>query len=449
MTRTPGHDDDRYPLAPPADTPTLEADAAGAPQGALGRVRTFESFKHRDFTLFFSGALLSNVGSWMQMTALGWLVYNLTGKSSAFGTVNFLSGAPVFFLIIFTGALADHVDRRKLLIATQIVLMAQAAAFGALASLGHVTIAWVYGLSLLGGIASAFMAPAWQAMTPDLVPKKTLMNAIALNAAQFNAARLIGPMAAAAVIAIFGRNQSDGITEVFYVNAASFLFVIWALVIIRPKQHGATKGPREKPVQMLLAGLKYAAEHRRVRMHLLTMVFISVFGMPFSTLLPAIAVQTLHVSSTGYSVLMAANGLGALAGALGVASLSGTVRREAIVRFGITVLALGGFALSVSRSTLLTAAILTVMGAAFLACVSSVNTNLQTAVPPELRARVMSLFVLAFMGMMPFGALLFGWLGDLIGPSYAVTAGAVVLLAYSLVLLARPSLLCEAGEERC
>jgi len=449
MTRNPGHDDDRYPVAAPSDTPTLEADATGPPPGALGRVRTFESFKHRDFSLFFSGALLSNVGSWMQMTALGWLVYNLTGKSSSFGTVNFLAGAPVFFLIIFAGALADHVDRRKLLIATQVVLMGQAAAFGALASLGHVTIAWVYGLSLLGGIASAFMAPAWQAMTPDLVPRKILMNAIALNAAQFNAARLIGPMAAAGVIALFGRAQSDGVTEVFYVNAASFLFVIWALMVIRPKQQDAPKKAGEKPVQMLLAGLKYATEHRRVRMHLLTMVFISIFGMPFSTLLPAIAVQTLHASSTGYSALMAANGLGALVGALGVASLSGAVRREAIVRVGITVLALGGFALSMSRSTILTGAILTVMGAAFLACVSSVNTNLQTAVPPELRARVMSLFVLAFLGMMPFGALLFGWLGDLIGPSYAVTTGAVVLLAYSLVLLARPSLLCESGEARC
>lgn len=449
MTRAPGHEDDRYPIVPPADTPTLEADAAGAPQSALRRMRTFESFRHRDFTLFFSGALLSNVGSWMQMTALGWLVYNLTGKSSSFGTVNFLSGAPIFFLIIFTGALADHVDRRKLLIATQVVLMGQAVAFGALASLDHVTMAWVYGLSLLGGIASAFMSPAWQAMTPDLVPRESLMNAIALSSAQFNAARLIGPMAAAAVIAAFGRGQSDGVTEVFYVNAASFLFVIWALAVIRPRQHAAPRKHGETPVQMLFAGLKYAGAHRRVRMHLLTAMFITIFGMPFATLLPAIAVKTLHLSSTGYSVLMAANGLGALVGALGVASLPRTVRRESIVRIGITVLALGAFALSMSRSTPLTAAILLVMGVAFLSCVSSINTNLQTAVPPELRARVMSLFVLAFMGMMPFGALLFGWLGDLIGPSYAVTAGASVLLAYAFVLLARPSLLCEAGEARC
>lgn len=449
MTRSPGHDDDRYPLAAPADTPTLEADTAGAPRGVLRRLGTFESFRHRDFSLFFSGALLSNVGSWMQMTALGWLVFSLTGKSSSLGTVNFLSGAPVFFLIIFTGALADHVDRRKLLIATQVVLMGQAIAFGALASLGHVTMAWVYGLSLLGGIATAFMSPAWQAMTPDLVPRESLMNAVALSSAQFNAARLVGPMAAAGVIALFGRGQSDGVTEVFYVNAASFLFVIWALAVIRPRQHAAPTKGSETPVQMLFAGLKYAAAHRRVRMHLLTAVFITIFGMPFATLLPAIAVKTLHLSSTGYSILMAANGLGALVGALGVASLPKTVRRESIIRIGITALAIGGFALSMSRSAPLTAVILAVMGVAFLGCVSSINTNLQTAVPPQLRARVMSLFVLSFMGMMPFGALLFGWLGDVIGPSYAVTAGAGVLLAYAVVLLAKPSLLCEAGEARC
>lgn len=443
------HDDDRYPIAAPTDTPTLEADAVVAPQGALRKLRTFESFRFRDYRLFFSGALLSNVGSWMQTTALGWLVFDLTGKSGSLGMVNFLAGAPIFFLTVFTGALADHMNRRVLLIVTQVVLMLQAVAFAWLAMSGHVTMAWIYGLSLVGGVASAFMSPAWQAMTPDLVPRDMLLNAIALSSAQFNAARLVGPMAAAFVIWLFGRSQSSGVTEVFWVNAASFLFVIWALAVIRPKQQQPHRADGESPLQMLMAGIRYAASHRRIWMHLLTAVMLTIFGMPFATLLPAIAKQTLGLGASGYSGLMAANGLGALIGALSVASLPHTVRREAILRSGLTVMALGAIVLALSRWIPLTMMTLVVMGTAFLATVSSINTNLQTAVPPHLRGRVMSLFVLAFMGMMPFGALAAGALGDAFGTTWTIIGGAVVLLAWGVFLFVRPDMLCSGEDVEC
>jgi MFS family permease len=448
MPQLHAHDDDRYPITEPLDTPTLEADAVGAPQGTLRRLRTFESFRFRDYRLFFSGALLSNVGSWMQTTALGWLVFDLTSKSSSLGIVNFLAGAPIFFLTIFTGALADHVNRRILLILTQIVLMLQAVMFGWLAMSGHVTMAWIYGLSLVGGIGQAFTSPAWQAMTPDLVPRDLLLNAIALSSAQFNAARLVGPMAAAVVIWVFGHSQSSGVTEVFWVNAASFLFVIWALTVIRPKQQ-ARPDSGETPVQMLMAGVHYAAAHRRVWMHLLTATMLTIFGMPFSTLLPSIARGTLGLGASGYSGLMAANGLGALTGALLVASLSHTVHREVIVRSGLTVMALGALVLSFSRSVPLTMVALAVMGVAFLATVSSINTNLQTAVPPHLRGRVMSLFVLSFMGMMPFGALAAGTLGDAIGTSWTILGGALVLLTWGVFLFIRPDMLCSGEGADC
>lgn len=448
MARPHAHDEDRYPITEPADTPTLEADTVGAPQGTLRKLRTFESFAFRDYRLFFSGALISNVGSWMQTTALGWLVFSLTSKSSSLGIVNFLAGAPIFFLTIFTGALADHVNRRILLILTQVLLMFQAVMFGWLAMSGHVTMAWIYGLSLLGGVAQAFMSPAWQAMTPDLVPREMLLNAIALSSAQFNAARLVGPMAAAVVIWVFGHSQSSGVTEVFWVNAVSFLFVIWALAVIRPKQQ-----PRpdtgESPLQMLMAGIRYAASHRRIRMHLLTATMLTIFGMPFSTLLPAIAKGTLGLGASGYSGLMAANGLGALVGALSVASLPHSVRREAIVRGGLTVMALGAVVLSFSHWVPVTVTALAVMGVAFLATVSSINTNLQTAVPPHLRGRVMSLFVLAFMGMMPFGALAAGALGDAIGTSWTILGGALVLLAWGVFLFVRPDMLCSGEGPDC
>lgn len=434
--------EDRYPVSASTDSSTLQADAAGAPRSVLRRLRTFESFRYRDFRLFFAGALLSNVGSWMQMTAIGWLVFDLTDRSSSLGLVNFLSGAPVFFLTVFTGIVADRLNRRRLLIATQVLLMIQAGVFGWLASSGHITMASVYVLSLIGGVAQAFMSPAFQAMTPDLVPRGSLMNAIALSSAQFNAARLVGPMAAAGVVLAFAWTASGGVAEIFWVNAASFIFVIWALWIIRPVQH-RPHTEDEGPVHALLAGVRYALAHRRVRTHLLTATMLTIFGMPFATLLPAIAKDALGLGVTGFSGLLAANGLGALAGALGVASLPATVRRESVIRAGLLVMSIGAIALSVSTSVPLTGLILVIMGGAFLSCVSSINSDLQAAVPAHLRGRVMSLFVMSFMGMMPFGALAFGWLGDAITPSRAVLAGAVVLLVWALALLARPVLLTD------
>ena len=437
------------PQAPlPEDTSTSSADVASPPRRILRGIRTFESFTHRDYTYFFFGALLSNIGTWTQTVALGWVVYQLTKSSSSLGMVNFLSGIPIFVLTIFAGSLADQVDRRKLLIWAQVVLMGQAAAFAYLNQSGHITMGWIYGLSLAGGVVSAFMFPSWQAMVPDLVPRSSLLNAIALSSAQFNAARLVGPLVTAAIIAAFQSNEQLGITMVFIVNGVSFIFVIWALAVIRPRQEKHVPKDGESAFRKLIAGFSYARQHPHVAMHLLTAVMLTIFGMPFMTLLPVLAAQTLKLGSAGYSSLMGFNGMGALIGALAVASLPRSVRRERIIRYGLFAMALGIFALAFSRSYAVTAVLLVLLGAAFLACVSSINTNLQTAVPNNLRGRVMALFVICFMGMMPFGSLAFGALGDVIGVTWAIFAGAVVLLAYSGVLLMRPRLLC-AKDSAC
>jgi len=401
---------------------------------------TFASFAHRDYRYFFGGSLISNTGTWMQNVALGWLVFELTHSSTKVGMVNFLAGIPVIFLFMLTGVLSDHLDRRRLIIIGQVLLMVQAAAFGLLYQTHAITLPWVWGLTLLGGIVSAFMFPAWQAMVPDLVPRSELLNAIALSSAQFNGARLVGPMVFAAVYAALGMSR------VFYVNAVSFLFVIGALAVIRPLQQHHDR-PVESAWRTVSAGLNYVREHRHIGIHLLSVAMISFFGLPFSTLLPGLASASLGLAGTGYSVLVGFNGMGALIGALAVASLPRTVARESIIRYGILVLAGGIIALAFSHHFALSAAILVVMGAAFLAANSSLNTNLQTAVPAPLRGRVMSLFVLAFMGMMPFSALAFGALGDAIGDANALLIGAAALLVYAVVLLARPGLLCESTAE--
>jgi predicted MFS family arabinose efflux permease len=371
----------------------------------------------------------------MQTVALGWLVWEVTGKSAQVGIMQFLNGAPVWFLAIWAGSLADRVDRKRLLIVTQVLLMAQAAALGLLNQTGIITIGWIWALTFFAGAVSAVMFPAWQATVPDIVPRESLLNAIALNSAQFNLARLVGPMLGAAVFAAFG------VTEVFYANAVSFLFVIWALAIIHPHQvHHAPAGDRLR--DGLLAGVRYALKHRRVWMHLLSTAMLTFLGLSFSTLLPEYADRILGLTGSGYAMLLGINGGGALVGALVVASLPRETRRESIIRWGMLVMALGLVTLSFIRSELLAVPVLLVMGAAFLACNSSINTNLQSGVPPQIRGRVMSLFVLSFMGLMPIGSLAFGALGQTIGVPRAFLIGGLLLTLYAALLLLKPSLLC-------
>ena len=447
-------------------TLTLEADAAAPPQ-AVGRQRgTFESFQHRDFTLFWLGALVSNIGTWMQMYALGIVVFSFRKSSFDLGLVNFLGGIPVLFLALPAGAIADRVDRRKMLILIQVVLLLQATALGVLYNAGLLgsndpigSLVRISLLGLVGGVFMSFMAPAFQSMLPDLVPRRLLMNGIALSSAQFQSARLLGPLVAAALVL-----AGAGMGEVFYVNAASFLFVIAALWAIRLRTgsgHGrpdaiAATADRTRSAswradswRQLTAGLRYARQDRVVGLLILSTAVMTICAFPYMTLLPAIVSASLGFSGKGLSrvvaFVMAANGLGALAGALAVAGLPATLRRDRVIPFTLAALAvlLVGFALS--RWLPLTLALSTLAGAALLASSSLTNTSIQVAVPGHLRGRVMALFVLAFMGMMPISSILFGSLGQKIGPAGAVLVGAVVLLAWAAVLVARPGLL-RAGE---
>jgi MFS family permease len=444
----------------PGSTAGYEADVEGPTTQIVRGGGTFHAFRYRDYTLFWSGALVSNVGSWMQMAALGVIVYALRKSEADLGLVNAVSGLPVLFLALPAGALADRVNRRKLLMWAQGALLLQALALGVLFATGHLSagnvtlaIAWVSGLGLFGGVMSALTFPAWQSMVPDLVPRDTLLNGIALNAAQFQTARMLGPAAAGALIGLAATMGRPGAYDfVFYVNAASFLFVIAALAVIRPAKHQMSPRAttREGAWKTLTAGLSYALENRTVGILILSVAMMTVFGMPYMMLLPAIADKALHEGSL-YFYLLTANGLGAVAGALVVASLPTTVQREPLVRFSLLAMALLLVAFSMSRTIWLSLALSALAGAAFLISTSLMNTSIQACVPHALRGRVMSLFVVSFMGLMPVSSIIFGPLGKAIGPTNAVIAGAVVLLAYSLFLVARPQLLqsqgCEPDEE--
>lgn len=434
---------------------TEEADVEAPPRAVIRRGGTFESFRSRDFTLFWLGSVVSNTGTWMQTTALSLVVYSLRSSSFDLGVVNFVSGIPVLFLAIPAGVLADRVDKRKLLIVAQAVLMLQAAALGILYYNGTLSAAdpvramvWVSALGLLGGVMSALTFPAWQALLPDLVPREGLMNGIALNSAQFQTSRLLGPLITSAFVLV---GASFG--SVFVVNAASFVFVIAALWAINPRVDAtasaehiarAGAGTPESAWTRLTAGLKYAREDRTVGALITSTAFMTIFAMPYMMLLPAVVHGSLgstgQLAEVQVSWLMAANGMGAVFGALAVASLPATTRRERLIPSAIIVMALLLVAFSQSHVFWLSMVISVFAGVAFLTINSLTNTSIQAAVPGRLRGRVMALFVMAFMGIMPVSAAIFGPLGQAVGAPRAVFVGALALLGWGVFLLATRTL---------
>ena len=337
------------------------------------------------------------------------------------------------------------------------------------------SLAWIGGLGLLGGVMSALTFPAWQSLLPDLVPRDALLNAIALNSAQFQSARLLGPLVAAGMVLV-----GAGMGEIFWVNAGSFLFVIAALWAIKPHPSHAREaaagaaaragsagsaaaagaagagsgsgGPvagaaREGSWRMITAGLRYARENRFIGVLIGSTAVMTVFGMPYMMLLPAYADKVLGGGKAETAYLMAANGLGAVVGALFVASLPKTVRRERIIPGALVVFSLLLIAFSLSHWLWLSLVISAPAGAGVLTVNSLTNTTIQATVPGHLRGRVMALFIMAFMGIMPISSLLFGPIGKAIGPGNAILAGATVLLGWSVFLVAQPRLL-DSNEER-
>jgi MFS family permease len=440
------------------DLLTQEADTEVPPPAIVRQgwaANMFRSFAVRDFTLFWSGAFLSNVGSWMQNAALLIVVYSFAPQQASLfaGVYQFAAGVPVFFLSIPAGAIADRFDRRKLLIGVQSVLLVQAAALALLYSLGVLhasrpvfSLAVVSALGLVAGVFSAFMMPAFQSLLPDLVPRESLMNAIALNSAQFQSSRMLGPMIVSAMVL-----AGIGMGWVFFANAASFLFVIASLLAIRarhaPKPSAEEARHREADAEksqfgQVMAGIEYARSDRAVGMLIISTAMLTIFGFPYMTLIAAIVHSNLGGSieqvGRAASVLMAFNGFGALLGALAVAGLPAATRRERVIPYTLFAFAAFVICFALVRSEWAMAVFSTLAGASLMASNSLALTSIQSTVPGHLRGRVMALFVMAFVGIMPFSALLFGPIGQMVGPDRAVLGAGVVLLAWAGLLSARP-----------
>lgn len=398
------------------------------PQIESSRLDTmFRSLRHRDFALFWTGNFLSNIGTWMQNLALGWQILLMTNSPFLLGLNGFLGTLPSLVFSLPGGAIADHLNRRKLMLATQTSMAALALVLGLLTSLRVVKINEILLISFLTGLASALNSPAYQAVVPDLVPRRDLMNAIALNSAQFNMSRAVGPTVAGLALGTLG------VAGCYYLNSISFFALIVALLVLKlpPHHHELGSGV----LGAVLDGLRFLNHYRIIIILLSVISFISLFGLPFIVLMPVFARDLLHLGASGLGYLMAGSGLGAV-----IASLALAARRTAspsggfIVSSG-TVFALALILLARAENFAWSFFLLVVLGGTMVGVAALTNTTLQLLSPSHLRGRLMSFYVLAFIGLTPLGSLWMGAVAQRQGTRFALAFGGAVCLLYFLILL--------------
>ncbi len=377
----------------------------------------------------------------MQTTALGWLVLQLTGSAGLLGLISAISTAPVLLLSLYAGVLADRLDRRRLLTASQVAQGAFAALL-ALLTMTHVIQYWqIAVLALLAGTAQALASPAFQAIVPALVGRDAVGNAIALNSAQFNLSRVVGPVAAGVLIGLVGEATS------FWLNAASFGAVVFVLARIRLPSDAALERVEQSLWGHLLDGLRYVRAQRILLVLVLLAAVPTTFLLPYLTLLPVFAANVLAIGAPGLGLLTASMGAGALCGALSVAILrpGGGDGRLMLAGLGVLVVAVAGFAISTSVPVSCVA--LAVAGAAQVWYFTSANTLVQLLSPGRLRGRILSLYVLTSFGVTPIGSLWAGGLAQATGAPAALLAGCVAATACAAIaLVSTPALLSLHGE---
>ena len=381
-------------------------------------------FRHRNFRLFFAGQLVSLMGTWMQTVAQAWLVYSLTHSPLLLGLTTFCSQVTVFFLAPFGGMVADRVDRRRLLILTQSAAMVQAAVLAALTLAGVVRVWEIVALAFGLGFINAFDVPTRQAMIFDMVGADDLRPAIAVNSMMFNLARIVGPSLAGAVIALTGEGWC------FALNAVSFGAVLTSLLLIRLTPRPARR--HQRPLDEIVEGYRYSLHHRLIRVSLMLVAASSCFGAAYLTLMPAFTKDMLHGSAAHYGWLMASVGTGAFIGAWGLSLIKERWLALTPVIAGAA-FAIGMMVFAQSQTLWQAMAALVPTGMSLMILGGTSNTIIQIAAGERFRGRVISHYTQCFMGMMPWGALILGFLAERFGVREAITWGGSVVLAASTV----------------
>lgn len=401
------------------------------------------ALKSRDFRLFWIGAFISNIGSWIQSIALSWLVLEITNSAFALGVVNFASTIPILALSLIGGVFVDRYDRRIWLEITQSLMLVLALLLAVVTYLKIVTLGQIVAISLATGIVMAANSPAWQAFIVDLVSQADLPTAIALNSTQFNLSRVVGPSIAGILLAIIAA------AGCFFVNSLSFVAVIVALVFIRP--HRAAPRPQAGSVwKRLQIGLSYVNDHPVLKPLVIQTSIVTMFGFPYALLMPVMAQQVLGLAASGYGAMMAATGVGAIFGSLFIAAWGPRLPRGATILTAELLFSGSVIAFSASRGFVVALASLVALGFCMISYMTTANTTLQVITPDELRGRVMSIWTLVSFGFSPIGSLIAGGIAQQWGAPVALGVGGIVcaLAGVCTVLLSSPLRGLTAATER-
>ena len=417
----------------PMTEPTEFAQEAANPRvqaPPTGWQRTFAALRHRNYRLWFQGQLVSMVGTWMQITAQGFLVFQLTHSTAYLGYVGFAAGVPSLLFMLFGGVIADRVARRKLLVITQSTMMLLAFILAAL-SFAQLVQPWhIILLALALGTANAFDAPAAQAFVRELVDRQDLTNAIALNATLFNLATVVGPTVAGLTYAAVGPAWC------FTLNGLSFIAMIVALLRMRLPVH--TVPPRtQSALAQLQEGVRYTLAQPLLRTLIAVPAVAALFGTAYATLLPAWAVEVLGGDAATNGLLQSARGAGSLLGALMIAAVGYAGWRGRWLTIGTFVYPRVLLLFAAVRTVPLSVVVLIGVGWGGMLVFNMANTLVQSHVSDELRGRVMSIYSLTFFGGMPLGALWSGALGHVIGAPLTIVVGALIVLGFAVLLWVR------------
>jgi MFS family permease len=393
------------------------------------RSTILDTFRFRDFRLLWSGLLISNLGTWMQFTTLGYVVVKLAGTPALaaldVGILGACNAIPALIFSPLAGVVADRYPRRRILLLTNSAISCVALSLALLATAGRLHLWEIFILSSCRAAVQSFDSPARQSWVPLLVPRQFVGNAIGLNSLAFNLPSVVGPPVAGFLI------LASGVAASFYVNAVATLAVVVAVVMMNPAPPSSA---RREPVLALIAdGLGFLFGHPALRSILIVLITTCLCVRPFSQLLPAYAAHVLHVDARGLGLLFAATGLGAICGSV-VTALIGAHRRAGVWFASAAVMSLGTIALGFVHVFVVALGVLVAIGLAVMSFAGSSNVLFQTLSPDEMRGRAISVFTMVILGLVPLGSLLLGSLASVVGLQVALAAGGVVALALSVTV---------------
>jgi MFS family permease len=393
------------------------------------------AFKHRDFAVFWTGALASNTGSWVQNLAVPYVLYQVTKSAFWVGLATFTQFLPAMVLGPLAGSIADRFDRRRVLLVTQSLLALAALALWAVWSSGVRNPVAILGLVAVAGIFAGINIPSWQSFVNDLVPRNDLLSAVTLNSLQFNAARALGPGIAGILLATLGPSWA------FFLNGVSFLFVLGALLVVRTRQAPRLSAMSGGFVRQFRRALRYTRGQPGITIGILIAVLVGGLGNPVFQFTVVFSAEVYHVGPLGLSLLNVALGLGAVLAAPLVSGWDAVLSRATLVRWGLLAYGLAIVAFAASPVYLVGLVSLVVVGGGFLAVISATNTSVQVIVADHMRGRVMALRIMAFTGAYPLGALIQGSVSDLVGARPTVAVAGIILVVAAVLLGSKPALL--------